>query len=90
MIVVRVELLSARTGKVFELARLHIFNKGGGSAERADYGARTLRGRSRQQLDRNVLQRTGSVAGWPKRQLHVWNLVAAALRSMGYGRDGAA
>lgn len=85
MIVVRVELHSARGRGVTELARMEICNDETGSAERRNYMARTLRGRSTEQLDRRVVQRHGTLKDWPSEALHVWNLVAVLLSRMGYG-----
>lgn len=84
MIVVRVELWSVITGEVTELARMHICNVGGDQRLR-NYEVTSFTGRSRAQLDRRQVQRQGRVDQWPSQQLHVWNLVAAALRSMSYG-----
>jgi hypothetical protein len=88
LIVVRVELWSARTGKVTELARMGIDNVGG-DLEHRNYRCRTWRGRSKESLDRTMVAgittRTGEVKGHPSPKLHVWYLVAKALRSMGYG-----
>lgn len=88
MIIVRVELWSAVTGDVTELARMTIDNVGGTHHLR-DYRTRTLRGRSRQALDRallnNTAQREGKVIGHPSLREHVWNLVAKALTGLGYG-----
>lgn len=85
MIVVSVHLHSARDGSVQELARMHICNDETGSNERRNYFARVLRGRSKQALDQRQVQREGVVRDWPALQVHVWNLVATALRNMGYG-----
>ena len=85
MIIVRVELHSAITGKVTELARAHICHVGG-TNEIRDYDVRTLRGRSARDLDQHVVQRKGKVMGHPSLRLHVWHLVAKALAGMGYGR----
>jgi hypothetical protein len=85
MIIVRVELWSARDGSVTELARMHVCNAGGGGRLR-DYVVRTLRGRSKSALDANVAQREGRVIDHPSEELHVWNLVAKALAAMGYGK----
>ena len=85
MIIVRVELHSARTGEVTELARMHISNIGGTNTLR-DYACETLRGRSRAALDRREVQRHGKVLGHQSLALHVWNLVAKALAGMGYGK----
>lgn len=88
MIIVRVELHSAVTGQVTELARAHISNIGGTDAA-GDYECITLRGRSKATLDRHVPQRRGKVLGHPRLREHVWNLVAKALTGMGYGRAAA-
>lgn len=84
MIVVKVELHSARTGLVVEIARAHICNAGGAKIMR-DYVVRTLRGRDTRSLDRLQIQRQGEVKGHPSERVHVWNLVAKALKAMGYG-----
>lgn len=88
MIVVRVELHSAITGEVKELARAHVSNIGG-TNEIGDYECVTLRGRSKATLDRLVPQRHGKVLGHARLREHVWNLVAKALTGMGYGRAAA-
>lgn len=89
MIVVRVELWSAVTGEVSELARMTIDNVGG-TDQLGDYRTRTMRGRSAEALHRAMLndtiQREGKVIGHPRLREHVWNLVAKALSGMGYGR----
>lgn len=85
MIVVRVELWSARDGSKTELARMHLCNESGVGAVR-DYSCRTLRGRSSTALDRGDVQRRGQVRGHRSLDLHVWHLVAKALQAMGYGR----
>lgn len=92
MIVVRVELHSAITGKVTELARATLCNTGEGSHTVGHYAVATLRGRDRAALDAAQVAdratRRGEVRDWPRLRLHVWNLVAEALRDMGYGRGG--
>lgn len=88
MIVVRVELHSAITGQITELARCVITNDGGSrSARIGHYRAASFRGRSAAVLDRLHVQRRGEVRDWPRQRLHVWNLVSEALRAMGYGRS---
>lgn len=89
MIIVRVELHSAITGKVTEIARAIIANKGG-TKERGDYDVATFRGRSAEQLNGLQIQRRGKVEGHPRLSQHVWNLVAKALTGMGYGKGGEA
>lgn len=83
MIVVRVELHSAITRKVTEIARMRIRNAGG-TADIGNYSAETLRGRSREQLDRGECQRGGEVKAYPRLRIHVWHLVARALIAMRY------
>jgi hypothetical protein len=91
MIVVRVELWSAITGERTEIARAVIDNIGG-TEQLGDYRARSLRGRSRAALDAawagKAVVREGEVRGHPRLREHVWNLVAKALASMGYGSAG--
>ena len=88
MIIVRVELWSAVTGEVSELARMTIDNIGG-TSNLGDYRTRTLRGRSFEALQKamltNGIQREGQVLGHPRLREHVWNLVAKALTGLGYG-----
>ena len=83
MIIVRVELHSAVTVRVTELARAHIANIGGTNT-RGDYRVATLRGRDKEALDRCVVQRNGEVRNYPRLSIHVWHLVARALIAMGY------
>lgn len=85
MIIVRVELKSAITGQVAELARAHICNIGGTDGL-GDYEVMTLRGRNTQLLDQRITQRKGNVRGHPRKAQHIWNLVAKALAAMGYGK----
>ncbi|MCA6108120.1 hypothetical protein [Bradyrhizobium cenepequi] len=83
MIVVRVELHSAITGRITELARAHICNIGG-TATKGNYSVSTLRGRDKEAFDRRVVQRSGEVRDYPRLSVHVWHLVARALIAMGY------
>lgn len=94
MIVVNVHLDSAisRT-RDKELARVHIANVGG-TDELGDYRATSLRGRSTEQLDQGIINRTGEVHGFARNREHVLarnrehvlNLVCKALIAMGYGK----
>lgn len=86
MLIVRVELHSALTGRVTEIARMRIANRGTGTARRADYDVMTFRGRDGGALDRASVQRRGAVLGWPRLRVHVWSLVAEALAATGYAR----
>lgn len=83
MIVVRVELHSAITHRISEIARFDIWNIGGTQAK-GDYKCAAFRGRSREALAKRVAQRTGSIKNHPRLSSHVLNLAAKALASMGY------
>ncbi len=85
MIVVRVELHSAITHNITELARMTISNVGG-TNEHGDYEVKTLRGRSREALDKYITNRQGDVKNYPRLAIHVWHLVAEALKSVNYHR----
>lgn len=84
MIVVRVELWSARDGSRTELARMLLCNEGSAGALR-DYSIETLVGRSTEALDRRQVNRRGRVLGHPSESVHIWNLIAKALQAVGYG-----
>jgi len=87
MIVVRVELHSAITGDVTELARAVICNEGG-TGTKGDYGVYVCRGRDRDALNKSWLNRTFTkttkVLGHARQAEHVWNLVSKALVAAGY------
>ena len=83
MIVVKVELHSAITGRISEIARMNICNVGGTNTK-GDYHCETLRGRSTEAFARRSVQRTGGVKNYPRLAIHVWHLVARSLASMGY------
>lgn len=83
MIVVRVELHSAITRRVTELARMHICNVGG-THTKGDYSVETFRGRDKEALDKRIVQRSGKVQGHSRLALHVWSLVAKALVAVKY------
>ena len=85
VIVVRVELWSAVTGKQTELARMHICNDGTNANVRlGNYTGETFRGRSTEQLNRRTVSKAGHLVNFPRHQLHIWNLVARMLANMGY------
>jgi hypothetical protein len=87
VIVIKVELHSAVTGKMTELARMLISNTGDNPNPRwGDYIAQVIRGRSKEQLDKGTVLKQVTIFNHPRQQLHVWNLVAKALSTMGYGR----
>jgi hypothetical protein len=85
VIVVRVELHSAVTGKVSELARMYIVNNGTDRrTTHGSYWCRTVKGRSTAALNKLHVQRAGFTDNYPRTRLHVWNLVARCLRVMEY------
>ena len=84
MIVVRVELWSAITGKKTELARMHITNDASGNLTWRNYIVQTFKGRSKEQLDKLSIQRTAGVLNFPSPRVHVWNLVRKSLTQLGY------
>lgn len=89
MIVVRVELWSAITGEITELARMKISNTGDDKNPNfGDYDGVTITGRSAEALQRNMnagpFTRTGKVIHYPRISLHVWNLVVRMLKEMDY------
>jgi hypothetical protein len=83
MLVIRVELHSAVTGKMTELARMKVCNEGG-TADLRDYGVYVFRGRDKEALDKQTVHRTGKFGKFPSQRLHVWNLVLCALVAAGY------
>ena len=84
MIIVRVELHSAKTGKVTELARMCMANSDTGTETHGNYHGSTYVGRDTAALNRRQVSRQGTVEGYARKQLHVWNLVNRMLTSMGY------
>lgn len=83
MIVVRVELHSAITHKITEIARMDICNEGGDS-QHGDYGVYVMRGRDRETLAERHVQREAKVFNYPRLSLHVWNLIFRSLSAAGY------
>jgi hypothetical protein len=85
MIIVRVELHSAITGKVSELAQIGIWNKGDEpNPNTGNYRCASYRGRDRASLDLHKVQRQGEILNHKRLQKHVLNLVVKALLTMGY------
>lgn len=81
------QLLSANSGKVTELARMDIVNDGTGKPDGVlrNYVAMVYRGRNTKALDNRTVQKGERISAWPSERVHVWNLVAAFLTKMGYG-----
>lgn len=83
MLVVKIELHSAVTGKVTTLATGKIVNTGAGTATRGNY---------RVEL-KDVLGRpwkTGAVEGFPRKKLLAWDLLTRALHNILGSRNGQA
>lgn len=74
MLVVRIELHSAITGKVTEIGRMHIINTDTGTQKRGNYDVEIMR---RGTTDK--VQRRGSVTDYPRLSYTVWELVRRAL-----------
>lgn len=76
MIIVKVELHSAVTGKVTELGRMHLSNTGEGTpADRKhNYVVEIMR-----KGTTNKVQRKGMVRDYPRQSYTVWELVRRAL-----------
>lgn len=88
MIVVRVELWSARTHDVKEIARVVIHNVGG-TADRGNYECFSVKDEGADKFEANMRrldkqQRKGKVENYPRLSYHVLNLVARALKSMDF------
>jgi hypothetical protein len=74
MLVVKIELHSAITGKVSEIGRMHIINNGHGTHERGEYDVEIMR---KETTDK--VQRRGMVRDYPRQAYTVWELVRRAL-----------
>lgn len=85
MIIVRIELHSAITLRVTEIARMRICNIGG-TRTRGNYDVVTFRGRGANALDNGFVKRHGVVRNHPRLSKHVWNLVAKALACLEYNK----
>lgn len=79
MIVVKVELHSAITGKVSEIGRMHIVNNGTGDHRVGNYIVRLMRRGTTHRV-----QKTGSVENHARLSRPVWDLVVKALTSVGF------
>lgn len=87
MIVVSVQLVSAiHPSRSKELARMTICNIGDGSETHGNYEIKTYRGRSKEALDKRIVNRAGSVSNYPRLALHVWHLVYEAMKALNYNR----
>lgn len=89
MIVVRVELRSAATGKVSEIARAIIYNDGTGTLTCGNYTTFMAPGviETHNMIPAAIYRkkrRESKVLNYPRASKHVWNLVARCLGAMGY------
>jgi len=84
MIIVKVELHSAVTGKVTELGRLHITNDGTGTETRGNYDVERM---ARITAKRQVLAH-GRVTNWPRKSASIWRLLRRALDAVLPPRNG--
>lgn len=84
MLVVKVELHSAITREITEIARMTIVNDGTGTGRWGNYVGTVFRGRSKSQFDKQTIMRTKNLNNWPRLDFHVWNLVSKMLKEMGY------
>lgn len=79
MIVVKIELHSAVTGRMSEIGRLLIMNTGTGSRRAGNYLVQVLRKGSPGRV-----QRSGRVESHPRLSASVWMLVRKALEATGF------
>lgn len=75
MIVIKVELHSAITGRVKTLGQARIWNKGTGTMKRGNYGV----GVHRKDDPNGPYLRTGDVDNYPRLSYSMWRLVIRAL-----------
>lgn len=75
MIVVKVELHSARTGEVTEIGRMHISNVGG-TMKRRNYAVEVMRRGTHHRV-----QRRGEVHDHASESYPIWELVRKAIAS---------
>lgn len=74
MLIVKIELHSARTGKVTEIGRMHISNRGTGTPKRGNYRVEVMRKGSKTRV-----QREGEVNNYPRQSYSVWELVKRSI-----------
>lgn len=85
MLEIKVILHSAISGRSREIANMIIFNSGG-TVLRGQYGARVYRAGSGYWRGSKPLKELppGSIKDYPRKRLHVWNLVVRSLLALGY------
>jgi hypothetical protein len=91
MLVIKVELHSAIDGRIEQLANMVIANDGTGTSTKGNYWGKAFRKGSDYFSERgksdptNKVIAQGKVDNYPRKDKHVWNLIARMLRSMAYG-----
>jgi hypothetical protein len=83
VIVVKVELHSAQTGKVSEIGRMTITNNGSGTPKLGNYRVFLYRRGTPGKPPQDVL-RTGHIESHPRLNKSVWVLVVKALKAVGF------
>jgi hypothetical protein len=77
MIIVKVELHSARTGKITELGRMHVSNDCTSTDfSRGNYNVEVFRRGSTSRVNRR-----GRVYDFPRHSYSIWRLISRAIRS---------
>jgi hypothetical protein len=89
MLIIRVELHSAVTGKVTEIARMLMYNDGTGDVKMGNYKGKTVPGKTEgpmipQTIHQRRPMRSAEVKLYPRTRLNVWHLVRRMLDNMGY------
>ena len=93
MLVVKVELHSAIDGRIETLGEMVIANDGTGTNTKGNYDSYVIRkGAKLYETMRRIYRgdanpvRKGKVEGYSRISRPVWDLVALALKNMGYGK----
>lgn len=84
MIVVKIELHSARTGQVSQLGEMHISNDGITTREQDSHGSYNVELKRAPHFIPNT--KTVTVENWPRHSRTVWQLVQRALNNL-YNKD---
>lgn len=80
MIVIKVELHSARTGKISEIGRMTISNDGTGKhPQSGNYNIRLMR-----RSTTSTIQKECRVEGYSRLSSPIWSLVYKALANLGF------
>jgi len=79
MLVIKVELHSAITGQISEIARMRIYNDMTGSREIGNYVADVFDDETKTKITA-----TGAVKKYPRLTAPVWSLVAKSLKAAGF------